>query len=168
MVQVLRFNKNFANPEETFLQLRVVDVAREVLKLNGKVRILHLARERFLETALLRNRAVDVQFSAGKESRSEEWKPLNMIPVRVTDQKMNTMRTGPAQHVQAKHSNAGAGIEHKCRPVHGAQFHTRGIAAIGCSPMAWRRDRATRSPEPYVHQDTLSQIVTSLCILLRP
>src|SRR6266853_1548567 len=98
MVQVLRFNKYFANPEETLLQFRVVDVAYKVLKLNGKVRILHLAGKRILETALKCNRAVDVQFSAGKESGSEEWKPLNMIPVRVTDQKMNTMRTGPAQH----------------------------------------------------------------------
>ena len=124
MVQVLRFNEYFANPEEALFQLRVVNMARKVLELDGKVRILHLAGKRIFETALKGSRAVDVQLSPRNESGSKERKPLNVIPVGVTDQKMNTMRTWTAQHVQAEHSNARATIKDQSRAVPGMQFHT--------------------------------------------
>src|SRR5437867_2036315 len=59
VVQVLRFDQDFTDPEETFFQFRVMKAAGEILELDGKIRILHLARERFFETVLKCSRSVD-------------------------------------------------------------------------------------------------------------
>src|SRR5436309_16047193 len=79
VVQVLRFDQDFTDPEETFFQFRVMKAAGEILELDGKIRILHLARERLFEAVLKCSRIVDVQFRSGKECRSAERHAMDVI-----------------------------------------------------------------------------------------
>src|SRR5205807_1870108 len=105
VIQVLRLDQDFADAEETFFKLGVMDAAPEVLQLHRKVRILHLAGKRVFETALKCGRAVDVQLISWEKGRSEKRKSLNVVPMRVADQQMDSLRSGARQHVQSEQSN---------------------------------------------------------------
>ena len=140
VVQVLRFDQDFTDPEETFFQFRVMKAAGEILELDGKIRILHLTRQRFFQTALKCSRTVDVQFRSGKECRSEEWKSLDVIPVRVADQEMYPVRTGSGQHIQTEQPNTCSAIEHERSAALRTHFHARSIAAKECSFWTWCGD----------------------------
>src|SRR5947199_6050956 len=140
VVQVLRFDQDFTDPEETFFQFRVMKAAGEILELDGKIRILHLARQRFFETVLKCSRTVDVQFRSGKECRNEEWKSLDVIPVRVADQEMNPVRTRSGQHIQTKQTYTCSAIEHKRGAALRTHFHARSICGKDCSYWTWWGD----------------------------
>jgi len=113
VIQVLGFNEYIADAKETFFELGVVNVACKVLKLYGEIRVLHLSGKRIFEASLKRDRTIDIQFRAGKECRCKEWESLDMIPVRVADQEVDSMRTLPAQHIQSEHSDTCTAIKHK-------------------------------------------------------
>ena len=130
MIEVLRLYKDIADAEETFFEFCVMYPAGEVLKFDGEVRILHLSRQRIFQASLKRARTINIEFAAGKKGRSEKWEALDVIPVRVANQEMNAMGSGPAKHVQSKHTNTRPTIEHERRAVLGTHFNTRRIAAI--------------------------------------
>src|SRR5262249_35258184 len=83
--QVLRFDQDFTDPEETLFQFRVMHLSCAILKLDGEIRRLHLARQRLFQTVLKCGRCVDVQVRSRKACRSEEWKSLDVIRVGVAD-----------------------------------------------------------------------------------
>jgi hypothetical protein len=151
MVQVLRFNKDFTDPEKAFLELCIVNPACEVLHLDREVRVLHLTRKRIFETPLERNRAVNVQLASGQKCGREKRKSLNMIPMRVADQQMNSMRTQALEHVETKQAYSGTAVENDSCAIVGADFDAGGIASIDSCLVSWRRDGTTGSPETYVH-----------------
>src|SRR5438046_8355289 len=120
VIQVLCFNQDFTDAEKAFFQFRVVDAAGEVLKLDREIRILHLAGKRIFQTSLKRYGAVDVQLGSRKKGWSKEGKTLDVIPMRMSDQKMDAMRGGAAEHVQAENTYPRAAVEYKCCALLGA------------------------------------------------
>ena len=115
MIQVLRFNKYVADSKRTFFELRVVNAAGKVLKLYREIRILHLAGKRIFQTSLKRYGAVYVQLGSRKKGWSKEGKPLDVIPMRMSDQEMDAMRGGAAEHIQTENTYPGAAVEHRAR-----------------------------------------------------
>jgi hypothetical protein len=99
--------------------------ARQLVKLDGEVRILHLPGQRVFKTALESGRRVNIQLHPGKKCGSEEWKPLNVVPVRVTDQKINAMGTRPRpQEIKAKLANTGTTVKNDEGAVGGSDLDT--------------------------------------------
>src|SRR5436309_3051999 len=92
VIQILRLHQNIANAEESFLQLGVMNTSGEILKFYRKVRILHLAGKGILKIALECGRSVNVQFGTWNKGGNEKGKSLDMIPVSMTDEKVNPMR----------------------------------------------------------------------------
>src|SRR5215471_19200067 len=52
VIQILGLNENFADAEKTFLEFRKVNPARQILKFDGEIGVLHLPRQGFFQTAL--------------------------------------------------------------------------------------------------------------------
>jgi hypothetical protein len=130
VVQVLRLDEDAAHPEEAFLELGEVDARAQVAELDGKVRVLHLPRHRLLEALLEAERRVDVQLRARDEGGNEERKALDVVPVRVADEEVQTERLGHRlQEVQPELARARPAVQHDDRPVWRPELHARGVAA---------------------------------------
>src|SRR6516164_929549 len=128
VIKVLRFDQDVANAEESFFKLRIVDAARQILKLHREIGVLHLPGKRILKTTLECRRSVDVQLCSGKECGSEKGETLNVVPVRMANQEMNPMGTRPAQHIETKDTNSCAAIEDEICTIIGTNFDTRSVA----------------------------------------
>src|SRR5262245_28701 len=112
VVQILRFDQDFTNPKEPFLQFREMNSAGEVMQLYREVGVLHLSGQRVFKTSLKPGRSVDVQFCARKKSRSEERETLNVIPMSVADQQVNPVGSGTRfQKIESEFADTGSAIK---------------------------------------------------------
>src|SRR5581483_8306100 len=115
-------------------------------------RVLHLPGHRLFQTLLESERRVDVQLGARDERGHEEWKALDVVPVRVADEEMQTQRLGKRlQQMEAELAGTGAAVEHDDRSVRRAKLDARGVAAVARGALTRRGDRAACTPEPDVH-----------------
>ncbi len=92
VVEVVGLNRDVAKGEASLDQIMVADRRPELLKLKGKVRVLHLPRKRFAQRGAEAAGRIDVPLIARPEKGSEEGQTLDVIPVSVADQDMATHR----------------------------------------------------------------------------
>jgi len=152
VVQVLRLHQHVADAEETLVELGVMDAAPQLAELHGKVRVLHLPRHRLLEAPLEAEGRVDVQLGAGQKGGDEERKALDVVPVRVADEEVESHRLRHRPHeVQAEPARAGAAVEDDDGPVGGAHLGARRVAAVDGRRASGRGDGASGAPEANVH-----------------
>jgi hypothetical protein len=136
MIQVLRFNEDVADSEKSFFELGIVDAAREILKLYGKIGVLHLPRERILEAALECCRSINIELGSGKKCGREKREPLNMVPMCMANEEMNPMGPWPAQHVKTENADSRTAIENKGSSIVSANFNAGSVAAIDCGSLS--------------------------------
>src|SRR5262245_59003084 len=107
MVEVARGDLDVTDPQLALDELVVANRGAELLELDGKVGVLHLARERVAQRLAEPARRIDVPLVARHEERHEEGNALDVIPVRMADQDMDEQ--GPAARHQLAPKNGGAG-----------------------------------------------------------
>jgi len=154
VVQELRDDPVGSHVEPLFAQLDEVDVRAEILELDGKVRVLHLAGEGTFQGSVQTPCAVDPEAAARDVGGHEEGEALNMVPVGVRHQDVNRRERAPAaENVEAQRSGPGAAVEDKDLAVFGAQLNTVRVAPEERRPAARRGNRSPRAPKPYHHRD---------------
>src|SRR5207247_711568 len=89
-----RLHAHLSDAEEALVELRVVDTAPQLTELDGEVRVLHLPGHRLLEAPLEAARRVDVQLGPGQERGDEERDALDVVPMRVADEEVESHRLG--------------------------------------------------------------------------
>jgi hypothetical protein len=153
VIQVAGFDEHIADAKESFSQFRVVDPARKVLELYRKIRVLHLASDRILEAALKSNGGANVELESRKESRRKKRKALDVIPMSVADQKMNTADFSfRVQQLHSQFTNARAAIQDDDGVITWPDFDARRIPAIKSRALSRRWDGTTGSPKANAHQ----------------
>src|SRR6185436_8927731 len=86
VIQVLRFDEDVSEAEETLFEFREMNAARKILQLHRKIRVLHLSGKRVFKAALKSRRRENIQLAFGEKCRREKWKALDVVPMCVTDQ----------------------------------------------------------------------------------
>ena len=95
-----------------FRQIAKGDLRRQLVEFYGKIGELHLPCEHIGQRGAYALRRTDGEFVSGYEKRSEEGKPLNVVPVRMAEQNGRPKRTGNAVvEVDPERPRAGAAIE---------------------------------------------------------
>src|ERR1051325_9724209 len=75
-----------------------------------------------------------------------------MVPMGVTDQKMNPVRSGPGpQNIQTQLANTGTAVEDDCRTIRRTNLDAGCISAISRGPMSWSGNRTACSPKTNAH-----------------
>src|SRR5436309_7306354 len=152
VVQVLRLYAHLSDAEEALVELRVVDTAPQLAELDGEVRVLHLPGHRLLEAPLEAARRVDVQLGPGQERGDEEREALDVVPMGVADEEVESHRLGHRPNeVEPEPADAGAAVEDDDGPVGGAYLGARRVAAVDGGRGSRRGDGSSRAPESDLH-----------------
>ncbi len=134
-------------------QLLEGDLRAQLVELDGKVRVLHLPRERALQRAIDAARAVDAEPAAGDVGGEEERKALNVVPMGVADEDVHRRQGRPAgEEVETQGAGAGAAIEEDDGPVVGAHLHAARVAAVERRAPPRSRNGAAGAPEADQHR----------------
>jgi hypothetical protein len=95
MVQVMSDDSDVVDVEGAFDKIVIANCSSELIRRDGKVSVLHLTGERFAQGLVKTLGTVNVPLVARYEERGEERDPLNVIPVRVTDEDMTRNPLAP-------------------------------------------------------------------------
>jgi len=84
--------------EGAFDKIMITNCSHELIGCDGKVCVLHLTGECFAQGLVETLGTVNVPLVARHEERGEEWDPLNVIPVSVSDEDMTAQTAIAARH----------------------------------------------------------------------
>src|SRR5687767_3326625 len=85
-MEVLRDDPRATDLVRSLAELLERDGGRKLADVDGEIGELHLAGQDFAQGSSAPFRAADRDPGAGNEERGEEREPLNVIPMRVTEQ----------------------------------------------------------------------------------
>ena len=150
VIQVLRLHEHLTDAEKPFIQFREMNAAPEVVQPHGEVGVLHLPGNGVLHAAMEAGVGVDVQLGVGVESRTEERKALDVVPMGMPDEEVDAEGLGRGlQEVMAQLPGACPAVQDDDRAVIGPDFHARGVTAILGSALARHGNGPAGSPEAY-------------------
>src|SRR5262249_50422424 len=89
VIEILRGDAHPTNREFLFGDIVKANRRCQLRQRDGEVIVLHLTRQCPLELASERSWSIDVPRIARDKQRSEKREPLDMIPVRVSDQEVS-------------------------------------------------------------------------------
>src|SRR4026209_1513138 len=120
----------------------------QLMQANGKKRRLHLASEDRAQTRTRSFITQDPDQIFAVVGRGKERQTLNVIPVRVRNEKCQLDRSRSQLLLQRKTEtrNPGARVEHDTFAV-GPHFYATGITTIPDRRRPWHRERAAHAPE---------------------
>src|SRR5689334_7419517 len=98
-----------------------------------------------------------MEFDAGEESRCEEGKALDVVPVGMADQQVHA--AGPvfqARQVQSKVPDSGSRVKDDMRSVARPHFYAGSISTVDHRSRPGSGYRPAGAPKPYVHFITSS------------
>src|SRR5262249_11001784 len=113
--------------------------------------VLHLTGQGSLQLLSQAARSIDVPFVASTEEGREERKSLDVIPVRVRDEKMSTRRRCGGDQRLPQPVGTGPAIQDDERPIRGARFDTRRVAAVAKRGRPRLGQRSPGAPESDEH-----------------
>src|SRR5437868_13514014 len=122
----------------------------QLMQANGKKRGLHLTGQDRAQTRTRSFITQDPDQIFAVIGRGKERQTLNVIPVRVCNEKCQLDRSRSQLFFQRKteSTNPGAGVEHDDFAV-GPHFYATGIASIPDRRWPRHRERAAHAPEFY-------------------
>ena len=131
VVQVLRLDRDVADPEHPLAEVVIADRGPELRELDREIGVLHLAGEHLAHSVGEAVRRVDVPLIARDEKRGEERQALDVVPMGVADQQVAAKRLLPGLHqLRAEGQRTGAAIEHHERARVRPQLDARGIPPV--------------------------------------
>src|ERR1700687_1674564 len=94
MIHTLRANFNSADFVCSLGQVLICDASRELTQFHGKIMMFHLTGKHVMQREVAAFRSVDREMIARHEQRRKKREPLDMIPVRVSEQNRGGDGTG--------------------------------------------------------------------------
>src|SRR5262249_2183789 len=129
-----------------------VDAGAQVAHLHREIRVLHLTGHGLLEAALEADRRIDVELGARRERGDEERKPLDVIPVSVSDEEMQSNRLRHRlDQMEPELAGTRAAVQDDDGAVRRSHLDAGSITSEARGVRAGRGDRSTRSPEANLH-----------------
>src|SRR5205085_6518585 len=141
-----RPNFNVVAHPRTSVQRLELDSCRNRIEWYREINRSHLTREQRLDVLFALIRAMHPNTALGVVQRREKRNALDVIPVKVCEEKINLDRFAARLQLLAKHPNAGACIEDERTPAGCLDLKTRRVTAKTCRTRARTRDRAARAP----------------------
>ena len=153
VIEVLRRHGDVTDLDDAFDEIVVVDSGSHLVGGDREVRILHLACQRVPDRVAQSARPVDVPGVPGSEQRGEERDPLDVVPVRVTDQQVTVDRrpTCRLDQMPAEVVRSRTAVDHDQRSAAGAHLDTGSVAAVAQGGRPRLRDRTAGPPERHLH-----------------
>jgi hypothetical protein len=131
MIQILSFHQDVAKPEKTFFEFGEVDPARKVLEFHREIGILHLSGQRVFEAALKAGWSKDIQLTVWEKRRRKKRETLDVIPVRVSDQQIKAVNSGPGpKQLESQFADSGATVENDDCSVFNSELYAGSISSI--------------------------------------
>lgn len=150
MIQIRSVDGKIAGPERVLPHFVEIHARAEIRKSHRKVRVLHLARERFLEPRFHARGAINLQLCAGQERREEEGKSLDVVPVNMAEEEMRSEAAGFSCLRRAKPPRACSTVEYRQTAVR-TDLYTGGVPTIPNGRGTRRRHRSPRPPKTHLH-----------------
>ena len=157
VVEVLRAHHHVVDVEHALDELVVADPASELIDRDGEVRIAHLCGKRLAKRFVHATRAVNAPLARAVE-RGEERQSLDVVPMRMAEQKRTRRRfpVGRSKNVRPEQTGPGATVEHDAGAASGAHLHARRVAAVTHSRRPRSCDRTPGAPEADQHEPQLA------------
>ena len=157
VVEILRLYQAVPNAEKPLVQFGVMDSARQILQLHGKVGILHLSCQRLFKTSLKAQRSVDIDFSSRQKSRREKREALDVVPMGMSDQNVDSRGCGrSAEKRKSEFADTGAAVEDKEVAVFALKLDAGCVAPIAGRSWPGGGNGASGPPEAYKHENPFS------------
>jgi hypothetical protein len=138
--------------EGAFDKIVITNCSSELIRCDGKVSVLHLTGERFAQGLVETLGTVNVPLVARYEERGEERDPLNVIPVRVTDEDMTAQTASAARHqILAEGMCSSPAVNDDERSACRAHLNARCISSVTSRARSGLRNRTASAPELYPH-----------------
>ena len=127
-----------------------IDLGPERAEPNREVIGFHLAGQKVEKTIVPRFRAVDQETVSGDISGAEEREPLDMVPVRVTEEQMpGDGNLAARQQVGPQLADSRARVAN-VEVIAESDFDAGRVAAVFAGAVAGSRDGPARAPELHV------------------
>jgi len=109
----------------------------------------HLITHDLIYPAFHRRRPPDGEPMSAAEDRRKEWKPLDVVPVRVgqEDVPRDERARRLVEETATQFADPRPGIEDDRPPLGRPEFDAGGVATVAHGVRAGRRDRSPRTPE---------------------
>ena len=165
MVQVTGCHPRLVDHETAFNQVVVTQRRAHRIEVDREIGVLHLPGQRFLQRRAKAARRIHVPLVGAVEQRREERETLDMVPVGMPDEDVAAQRRR-ALRLQgvAQDADSRSGVEYQLRPVAGAHFHARGVAAVTHRLRPGCGNRTACTPESDAHRFAPLPIATQLML----
>src|SRR5215813_8175300 len=112
MIEIVGPDRDVSYFKGTLNKLMVSNPSPEVIQLNGKIGILHLAFQSVAQGSVHPLRRIKIPLITRREERREKWDPLDVVPMSVTDQYVPSERGSlSSNQVLAEQTNASTAVD---------------------------------------------------------
>src|SRR5690349_4762718 len=126
-----------------------MDFRAEFGKIDRKIVAVHLPFEQAMHAIVVLADVVHIERVLLRVCGQKEWKPLDVIPVRMAEEHVDFELVGAAStEIQAELTETGASVANEQTVVE-AELHARGVASVRARLVTRSRNRAARSPKPH-------------------
>ena len=131
VIQIPGGHCHAANFKLALPQVMKMDFCTQLIEGHWEIAVLHLTRERVPKRFTKPGRAVNVPTPMFVKQRGEEWEPLNVIPMRVTDEQTSVQRgIGTGLQRLAQIEGTASAVDHHQSGIGSRYLNAGSVAPI--------------------------------------